>query len=81
MLIPAPKNHMENKYIKKTSIPGLLILERPVFEDERGFFKEIFHMDELEKEIGFEFKPVQMNHSRSLPSVLRGLHAEQWNKM
>ena len=72
---------MENKYVKKTSIPGLLVLERPVFEDERGFFREIFHMDELEKEIGFKFKPVQMNHSRSLPSVLRGLHAEQWNKM
>lgn len=72
---------MENKYIKKTSMPGLLILERPVFEDERGFFREIFHMDELEKELGFEFKPVQMNHSRSLPGVLRGLHGEQWNKM
>lgn len=67
--------------IKKTSIPGLLILERPVFEDERGFFREIFHMDELEIELGFEFKPVQMNHSRSMPGVLRGLHAEQWNKM
>ena len=67
--------------IKKTSIPGLLILEKPVYEDERGFFREIFHMDELEKELGFEFKPVQMNHSRSYPGVLRGLHGEQWNKM
>lgn len=67
--------------IRKTSIPGLLILERPNFPDERGFFREIFHLDELEKEIGFEFKPVQMNHSRSLPGVLRGLHAEEWNKL
>lgn len=67
--------------IKKTSIPGLLILERPNFPDERGFFREIFHLDELEKWLGFEFKPVQMNHSRSLPGVLRGLHAEEWNKL
>lgn len=67
--------------IKKTSIPSLLILERPVFKDERGFFREIFHMDELEKELGFEFKPIQMNHSRSLPKVLRGIHAEGWNKI
>lgn len=67
--------------IKKTSIPGLLILERPVFEDERGFFREIFHLDELNRILGFEFKPVQMNHSRSMPRVLRGLHAEAWNKL
>lgn len=67
--------------IKTTSIPGLLILERPIFEDERGFFREIFHLDELNKMMGFEFKPVQMNHSRSLPRVLRGLHGEQWNKL
>jgi len=67
--------------IKKTSIPGLLILERPIHQDERGFFREIFHMDELEKELGFEFKPIQMNHSHSLPKVLRGIHAENWNKI
>ncbi|MBI2334461.1 dTDP-4-dehydrorhamnose 3,5-epimerase family protein [Candidatus Daviesbacteria bacterium] len=72
---------MENKYIAKTSIPGLLMLERPEFSDKRGFFREIFHLDELEKELGFKFKPIQMNHSRSMPRVIRGLHAEQWNKM
>ena len=72
---------MENKYIKSTSIQGLFILERPVFEDERGFFKEVFHLDELEETLGYEFKPVQWNHSRSLPNVLRALHAENWNKL
>ncbi len=68
-------------FVKKTSIEGLLILERPAIEDERGFFKEIFHLDELEEALGHEFKPVQANHSRSLPKVLRGLHAENWNKL
>lgn len=72
---------MPQEYIKKTSIEGLLVLERPIISDERGFFKEIFHLDELEEALGYEFKPVQANHSKSLPKVLRGLHAENWNKL
>lgn len=72
---------MDEQYIKKTSIEGLFILERPIFSDERGFFRELFHKDELEKVIGFQFKGIQMNHSHSLPGVLRGIHAESWNKI
>lgn len=72
---------MNNNYIKSTSIPGLLILERPTHKDERGFFREVFHLDELEEALGFEFRPIQMNHSRSKPGVLRGLHGEGWNKL
>lgn len=70
-----------NKYVKKTSIPGLLILERPQFADDRGFFKEIFHENEIKAVNDIEFIGVQMNHSCSKPKVLRGLHAEQWNKI
>ncbi len=76
-----PRNHMDNKYIKTTSIPGLLILARPIFSDQRGFFRELFHKDELEEMIGFKFDGIQMNHSHSLPGVLRGIHAEEWNKV
>ena len=72
---------MDNKFIKSTSLPGLFILERPTFDDERGFFKEVFHLDELESVLGYEFKPVQWNHSRSKSKVLRGQHAENWNKL
>lgn len=72
---------MASQYIKKTSIPGLLILERPVFSDERGFFRELFHKDELEKEAGIKFNGVQVNHAHSLPGVIRGIHAEAWNKV
>lgn len=56
-------------------------MERPTRADERGFFREVFHLDELEKAAGIKFKPVQWNHSRSLPRVLRGLHTENWNKL
>lgn len=70
-----------NKFIKKTSIPGLLILKRPIHKDPRGFFREIFRQDELEKISGVKFEGVQMNHSHSEPAVLRGIHAERWNKI
>lgn len=72
---------MDNKYIKTTSISGLLILERPIFHDERGFFRELFHKNELEKIFGIQFEGIQVNHSHSLPGVLRGIHAEAWNKI
>ncbi len=38
-------------------------------------------MNELNPALGFEFKPVQMSHSVSLPGVIRALHAENMNKL
>lgn len=81
MLTVVPKNLMDQKFIKTTSISGLLILQRPVFADERGFFRELFHQDELKKVSGIKFEGIQMNHSRSIPKVIRGIHGEQWNKI
>ena len=72
---------MDHKYIKTTKIPGLLVLERPIHSDERGFFRELFHKDELEQMAGIKFDGVQMNHSHSVPGVIRGIHAESWNKI
>ena len=68
-------------FIKQTNFKDLLKLEKPTFEDDRGFFREVFHLDELNQALGFEFKPLQWNHSRSKPKVLRGIHAENWNKL
>lgn len=67
--------------IKKTSIPGLLVIERPVYPDERGFFREVFRLKDLEEKIGEKFSIVQCNHSYSLPRVIRALHVENWNKL
>lgn len=72
---------MNSNYIKKTSIEGLLILERPTHEDERGFFREVFHLDEIEEASGIKFNLAQVNHSMSKPNVIRALHAENWNKI
>jgi dTDP-4-dehydrorhamnose 3,5-epimerase len=56
-----------------TSLPGLLILEPRVFEDERGFFLESYNERAL-AELGIEERFVQDNHSSSHKNVLRGLH-------
>lgn len=54
-------------------LPGVLIFEPRVFEDERGFFFESFH-EEHYKEAGVKKRFVQDNHSYSIKGTLRGLH-------
>lgn len=71
----------ESEYIKKTSIPGLLIIENPTYSDNRGFFREVLRLNELEKASGVKFAFRQWNHSMSYPRVIRALHAEKWNKI
>lgn len=66
--------------IHKTKIPGLFVIERPTFDDERGFFREVTRWTDLES-VGIKFSPVQMNHSLSKKRVIRALHAEKWNKL
>lgn len=61
----------------ETTIEGLYILELTTFNDDRGFFREVYRKEDL----GIDFTPVQLNHSYSLPHVIRGLHAENWNKL
>ncbi len=76
------KNKTKNfQDIKRTSIPGLLVIEKPTYKDERGFFREAFRLDELEKMSELKFKIKQWNHSLSRPKVIRALHAEGWNKL
>lgn len=70
-----------DEFVQQTSINGLLVLKRPIHKDDRGFFKEIFHVNEIEKKLGIEFKGVQMNHTYSNPKIIRGIHTENWNKI
>lgn len=80
-MIKNEKSKFAKHLIRETSIPGLLIIERPVFRDERGFFKEIIRLNELEKATGIKFNLKQWSHSFSKPRVIRALHAENWNKI
>ena len=56
-----------------TRLPGVVLVEPKVFEDQRGFFFESYHKRLFdEQKISLEF--VQDNHSRSKQGTLRGLH-------
>lgn len=67
--------------VRATSLEGLLIIERPTIDDHRGFFRESFRLAELEDALGHPVGFVQENHSRSQKGALRGLHAEDWEKL
>lgn len=59
--------------ISKTKLSGVLIIEPRVFNDARGFFKEIFQAERYRK-AGIHYDFVQDNYSRSKKGVIRGLH-------
>ena len=64
----------------KTAIDGLFFVEKSFHEDDRGFFSEIGRIPEIEAVTGQPFVIKQINHARSNKNVVRGIHAEGWNK-
>ncbi len=67
--------------VDKTRIEGLLVVRWETFEDARGFFRQSYQLRELEEALGRSLVLRQGNHSRSVPGVLRGFHAEPWDKL
>jgi dTDP-4-dehydrorhamnose 3,5-epimerase len=66
---------------RRGAIDGLWVFQRSMHTDERGFFHEAFRAAELEEALGRRVAFLQVNHSRSRHRVLRGLHAENWEKL
>ncbi len=62
--------------IEKTLINDLILVKPDVFYDDRGFFFEVFRQDQFDI-LGLPTQFVQLNHSRSIKNVIRGLHF-QW---
>lgn len=60
--------------IQRTAIPGVIIIEPDVFEDERGFFFESYNARRFTELTGITANFVQDNHTKSAKNVLRGLH-------
>jgi len=54
-------------------LPGVFVVEPDQFVDDRGFFMETYHRENL-AQLGLNFSFVQDNHSRSRHGVLRGFH-------
>lgn len=71
----------QNSPITKTSIPGVLVIARQTFSDDRGFFREAVRIKEIEEATGIKFEIAQMNHARSSKNTLRGIHIALWNKL
>lgn len=64
---------MQQPFIEETGFPGLLIVNPPVFADERGYFYESYNKKTFENH-GLYYDFVQDNQARSRYGVLRGLH-------
>jgi len=60
--------------VSKTNLPGVLILEPRVVNDDNGFVFECFNQRDFNQAIGSDVNFVQDNHSKSAKGVLRGLH-------
>jgi len=67
--------------VEETSIAGLLVVHQPTHSDDRGFFRQSYVASELEVALDHRPQFVQGNHARSAPGVLRGFHAEPWDKL
>lgn len=59
--------------IVPTSLPGVVVIEPARFDDNRGFFLEVWQSERY-RAAGLSGEFVQDNHSRSRKGVLRGLH-------
>lgn len=68
-------------YISETELAGVFIIERPVFGDDRGFFRELYRKTDLDAKLGYAFEPVQANHSRSQKDALRAVHIAPYHKL
>jgi dTDP-4-dehydrorhamnose 3,5-epimerase len=60
--------------LKKLEIEGAYLAESAVFSDERGFFREWFKTQDVQKVIGRDFIVEQANISSSIKGTLRGIH-------
>lgn len=64
-------------------IPGLWYIPRKSFADDRGFYAELTRFPEIDQVLSEnkQFIPKQYNLSYSNHNVIRGFHAEAWNKL
>lgn len=62
--------------IVQTDLPGLLIVKKSIYEDNRGYFMEIYNLREWDQ-LGLPITFVQDNMSVSKKGTLRGLHYQK----
>ena len=62
-------------------LAGLYYIPHKKFDDDRGFYSELNRIPEIERVTGQPFIIKQLNLSHSNANVIRGFHAEAWDKL
>lgn len=65
--------------IENTNIEDVLVITPKVFNDDRGYFYEVFNDKEFNEKTDwkYNFHTLQVNESHSVGNVLRGLHFQR----
>lgn len=66
--------------IQQTTLSGVLKIDIDVIEDDRGSFRVPWQREQMIEAGLPDFGPVQWNFSHSRRGVIRGIHAEPWDK-
>lgn len=77
---PTPELQISER-VYKTNIDGLFYLTYPIFGDNRGAFSSFYKVPKLNQALGANFVAKQFNYAYSVDKVIRGMHAEAWNKL
>ncbi|MDR1151383.1 MAG: bifunctional dTDP-4-dehydrorhamnose 3,5-epimerase family protein/NAD(P)-dependent oxidoreductase [Bifidobacteriaceae bacterium] len=68
--------------VRRTPIPGLLLLDLELHGDQRGWFKENWQREAMTAAGLPDFTPVQQSISfNTAPGTTRGIHGEPWDKL
>lgn len=66
---------------RNNKINDLKFFKQNLHADNRGFYTQLSIIPEIETQIGQKFDVKQVNLSCSKKNVIRGFHAEDWNKL
>lgn len=68
--------------IQATEIDGLIIFEKKIYIDQRGWFEEVYRVEDIAKALDVDDLVIkQGSFTYNLPGTLRGLHAEPQYKI
>lgn len=71
---------MTEPIVTASRIEGLYEVKLVIHEDDRGSFREVYQAAKMQAAGLPEFHPIQQSASESKNGVIRGIHAEPWDK-
>jgi len=71
------RNHLKIE----TDSSGITYIRSDIQTTDYGTSRLVYDLGIINESSETDFNPVQINHSRSVPGVIRGMHAEKWTKI